>query len=70
MLNDYAIPLPELSAKLNAQFGRAGPGYRKLAEMAADGKLPVERHRGRWFVRNDRVGEIAEMLGLAPRSAT
>jgi hypothetical protein len=57
-------PLPQLASKLRAITGETPPGYRQLYMLAADGRLPVEFENGRYYATEDRLPEIAALLGL------
>lgn len=68
-MNKACTPLAQLAAKLQDAYGEPGPGYRKTQMMAADGRLPVVRINGRLYVEDDRLPEVAELLGVKPRDA-
>jgi len=64
------VALPDLAGTLRANFpGAAVPGYRKLDELARDGRLPIIRVNGRRFVKSDDLPGIADLLSLTPVAA-
>jgi hypothetical protein len=65
------IPLTRLASKLRQIYGKPGPGYRKSYNLALDGVLPTEQVKGRLYVREADLPEIAELFGLGtvPRHA-
>ena len=63
-MNKGCTPLAQLAAKLQEAYGEPGPGYRKMQMMAADGLLPVVRVNNRLYVEDDRLPEVAELLGV------
>ena len=65
-LQDAWIPGSEICGRLRDMTGDAGPGWRRLLTMAADGKLPMmERRDGRfWGIYTRKLPDLAEALGL------
>ncbi len=39
-------------------------GYQSLWAACCNGTIPAEKHGGRWFVRRERLPEIAKARGL------
>ncbi len=62
------IPLPLLSAELLRLTGDAGPGVRRLHELAAGARLPLEKEGRFWVCRRDNLAAVAAALGLIPSS--
>lgn len=60
------IPAPMLSAELQRLTGNPGPGIRKIIELAASARLPLERSGRFWVCRRANLPAVAVALGLAP----
>ena len=60
------IPLASLPPRLRQLSGRPPPSYLRLALLARDGQLPVERIGQRYYVRVADIPAIARALGLVP----
>ena len=60
------IPATLLASELRELTGDAGPGHRKVVQLAADGRVtpPLERHNGRWVCPRAKLPELAVLLGL------
>lgn len=68
--SDAWIPITDISPALRDLTGREGPGYRRLATMAADGKIvpPMEKQGGRfWGCYRSNLPALAAALGLHPK---
>jgi hypothetical protein len=67
---DDLIPATLLCAELRSLTGDAGPGHRKLVQLAADGRVspPLERRNGRWGCPRAKLPELAAALGLQPKA--
>jgi hypothetical protein len=68
-LSDDLIPSAQLATEFIRLTGNPGPGVRKVLQLAADGRLPLEYSRGRWFARRSMLPELAHALGLNVRAA-
>jgi hypothetical protein len=47
----------------------AGRYSRRVADLIEDGRIPAQRIRGRWYVDESIVPQVAEMLGVVPKAA-
>ena len=63
------IALPMLPTALAVHSGRHPPGYSKLYIAAVDGDIPAEKIGARWYIRRDRLREVATILGLTSLAA-
>jgi hypothetical protein len=60
--------LPQLAAKLRKMTIETPPGYRQLYMSVVDGRLPmIETENGRHYAPDDKLPEIAKLLGLTLR---
>jgi hypothetical protein len=66
MADNSLIPAPLLSAELQKLTGNPGPGLRKLLELAASARLPLEKEGRFWVCRRENLPAVATALGLAP----
>ena len=62
MMHDDIVPIPLLSAELLRAVGLAGPGYRRLVELASSAMLPCEQINGRWYCARKKIPEVARVL--------
>ena len=62
--DDELIPAALHAREFQKLTGNPGPGLRKELQLAADGLLPLEHRRGRWFVRRSKLPQLATALGL------
>ena len=64
---DVFIPSTEIAGQLLALTGETGPGVRKLLELAANAKIPMERSGRFWGCYRSRLPEMARALGIQPK---
>ena len=57
------LSLAELPRALTARYG-SSPPYHAVHRAAVNGRLPVERERGRWYADDRQLDAIAAALGL------
>lgn len=64
---DNFIPSALISSELLALTGDAGPGRRKLIELAASAKVPMIKAGREWGCYRSRLPDLAATLGLIPK---
>ena len=56
--------LPQGPRVLADFIGQRAPNYQALYRAVIDGRIPAERHDGRWWLRHEDMPEIARTFGL------
>ena len=63
------LSLPQLAARLVAQYGETSPGYRQIYNRVVDGRLPTVQMNGRYYVRESDLEMVASLFGLSATNA-
>jgi hypothetical protein len=57
------VPAANVLPTIRTMTGQTPPiGYRKLLEMAASARIPLERVHGRWGCNRENLPRVAEAL--------
>lgn len=68
--DDGWIRASQIIGELEALTGSECPvGVRRLLDLAASNRVPLEMRNGRWGTRHGRLPAVAAALGMVPKAS-